>query len=146
VVAALESLLPGWSFVAVDAKGRSGGLATGWLLKKCNCEQVWGFESGIGLNVFSADLGRSLTLVNIYGPYSDRQRYWESLAKCSWFSAKEVIIGGDFNFSLGAAEVWGPRTNPDPLTNYFINFLDQYGLLDIEPIKLKPNLEEQEDW
>jgi exonuclease III len=83
VLATLESLMPSWSFVAVDAKGRSGFLATGWSLKKCNCERVWGFESGIDLNVFSVELGRSLTLVNIYGPYSDRQRYWESLAKCS---------------------------------------------------------------
>jgi exonuclease III len=33
VVKSLEALLPGWSFVAVDAKGRSRGLATGWRLK-----------------------------------------------------------------------------------------------------------------
>jgi exonuclease III len=80
VVSVLESLLPGWDFAAVDARGRSGGLATGWLLKKCNCESVWGFESGIGLNFFSTDLGRSMTIVNIYGPYLDRQRYWNSIA------------------------------------------------------------------
>ena len=29
----LESWLPGWSFVTVDARGRSGGLAVGW--KNC---------------------------------------------------------------------------------------------------------------
>jgi exonuclease III len=52
VVAFLESLLPGWSFAVVDAKGQSGGLATSWCLKHCNCEQIWGFESGIGLNFF----------------------------------------------------------------------------------------------
>jgi exonuclease III len=34
VVASLESLMSGWSFVAVDANGCSGGLATGWSLKK----------------------------------------------------------------------------------------------------------------
>jgi exonuclease III len=136
VVASLESLLPGWSFAVVDAKGRSGGLATGWSLKRCNCERIWGFESGIGLNIFSVELGRSLMLVNIYGPYVDRQRYWDSLAKCSWFSDQEVILGGDLNFSIGAAEVWGPRTNPDPMTNFFTHFLELHGLLDIEPVKL----------
>ena len=26
----LESWLPGWSFVTLDARGRSGGLAVGW--------------------------------------------------------------------------------------------------------------------
>jgi exonuclease III len=60
VVASLESLFPGWSFVAVDAKGRSGGLATGWSLKRCNCERIWGFESGIGLNIFSVRAGSLL--------------------------------------------------------------------------------------
>jgi exonuclease III len=43
VVVLLESLLSGWSFVMMDAKGHSGGLATGWSLKKFNC------ESGLGL-------------------------------------------------------------------------------------------------
>jgi hypothetical protein len=76
--------------------------------------RIWGFDSGIGLNMFSAELGRSLTLINIYGPYADRKRYWDSLAKCSWLSEQEVIVGGDLNFSLGAAEVWGPRSSPGP--------------------------------
>jgi hypothetical protein len=51
-----------WDFATVDAKGCSGGLATGWLLKKCNYEIVWGFESGIGLNFFSTYLGHSMTI------------------------------------------------------------------------------------
>jgi hypothetical protein len=46
-------------------------------------------------------------------------------------------LGGDLNFSLGAAEVWGPRTSPDPMTNYFTHFLDLHGLLDLEPVKLQ---------
>jgi hypothetical protein len=123
--------------VVVDAKGRSGGLATGWCLKHCNCERIWGFESGIGLNIFSVELGCSLTLVNIYGPYADRKCYWDSLAKCSWFTEQEVIVAGDLNFSLGAAEVWGPQTSPEPLPDYFTHFLDLHGLLDLEPVKLQ---------
>jgi exonuclease III len=46
VVASLESILPRWSFAAVDAKGRSGGLATGWRLKSCKCESDLGFRFG----------------------------------------------------------------------------------------------------
>jgi hypothetical protein len=138
VVKALESLFPGWMFAAVDARGRSGGLATGWLKKTCNYESVWGFESGIGLTFFSSGMGRNVTIINVYGPYQDRQRYWNSLVGCSWLSGKEIILGGDLNFSLGAAEVWGPRVVPDSLTNYFQNFLDQHGLIDVEPLKLNP--------
>ena len=56
VVASLESLMPGWSFAAVDAKGHSRGLAIGWYLKKCNCERFWGFESVAGkILTFFAD-------------------------------------------------------------------------------------------
>jgi exonuclease III len=122
VVSTLESLLPGWSFAVVDAKGCSRGLATGWRLKSCKCDRIWGFESGLGLNMFSAELGRPLLLINIYGPYSDRKRYWDSLDLSSWLTDRDVIVGGDLNFSLGATEVWGPRATPDPLTDYFTHF------------------------
>lgn len=96
-----------------------------------------GFESRIGLNIFSVEMDRSLTLVNIYGPYVDRQCYWESLEKCSWFSDQEVVLGGGLNLSIGATEVWGPRTSPDPMTNYFTHLLDLHGLLDLELVKLQ---------
>jgi exonuclease III len=44
VVTSLEAIFPGWSFVAVDAKGHSGGLATGWHHKSCKCDRVWCFD------------------------------------------------------------------------------------------------------
>jgi hypothetical protein len=122
----------------VDAKGRSGGLATGWCLKSCKCDRIWGFDSGIGLNMYSTELGHSLLLINIYGPYVDRKRYWDTLEKCSWFSEQEVVVGGDLNFSLGASEVWGPRSSLDPLVDYFTHFLESFGLLDVESVKLQP--------
>jgi exonuclease III len=146
VVNSLEALLPGWSFVAVDAKGCSGGLATGWRLKSYRCDSVWGFDSGIGLNLFSEELGHALVLINIYGPYAERKRYWDSLALCPWLSQPGVIVGGDLNFSLGAAEVWGPRSTLDPLTDYFTHYLDSFGLLDLYPVKLQPTWQEFEDW
>jgi exonuclease III len=51
VTKSLETLLPGWSFAAVDARGRSGGLATGWKNRSCKLESVWGLASGIGLTI-----------------------------------------------------------------------------------------------
>jgi hypothetical protein len=52
------------------------------------------------------------------------------------------------NFSLGVAEVWGPRVIPDPLMHFFIHGLEQSELLDIEPAKLSPtwrNWQAEED-
>jgi hypothetical protein len=46
-------------------------------------------------------------------------------------------MGGDLNFSLGAMEVWSPRTSPNPLSNYFTHFIDLHGMLDLEPVKLQ---------
>lgn len=40
VKAALESWLPGWAFEAVDAVGRSGGLAIGWVANQIRCENI----------------------------------------------------------------------------------------------------------
>jgi hypothetical protein len=49
-----------------------------------------------------------------------------------------VVIGGDLNFTLGASKVWGPTTQLDPLSSYFIRKLEETSLLDIEPSKLSP--------
>ena len=49
-----------------------------------------------------------------------------------------MIIGGDLNFSLGQAKVWGPHARADLLTDYFTQTLVERNWLDIEPIKLKP--------
>jgi hypothetical protein len=62
----------------------------------------WGFESGIGVEVQVVDMGRSYTILNIYGPYQDRVSYWESLTQKSFFLKDNVVIGRDLNFSLGA--------------------------------------------
>ena len=65
---ALESWFPGWAFEAVDAAGRSGGVAIGWLTSMIRCESIWGFCEGIGIEVYSRDTNRFFSVVNIYGP------------------------------------------------------------------------------
>ena len=49
-----------------------------------------------------------------------------------------LMLGGDFNFSLGHNEVWGPHAQVDSLAGFFVQKLVEKGLLDIEPVKLKP--------
>lgn len=69
---ALESWLPGWAFEAVDAVGRSGGVAIGWLSTMIRCDNFWSFRVGIGIEVYSQDIGIVFTVVNIYGLYQER--------------------------------------------------------------------------
>jgi hypothetical protein len=92
----------------------------------------------ICLSLFSTDLGHNLTVINIYGPHHDRHIYWNSLAKCEWFKDNDFLLGRDLNFSPGASEVWGPRVAQYPLNNFFLNYLDQAGLVDVEPQKVTP--------
>jgi hypothetical protein len=90
----------------------------------------------------SSNLGMKLTMINIYGPYLDQALLWESVLNKSFFNSDAQIVGGgDLNFLMGSAEVWGPKARPDPLSNFF-NILERKRAIDISPIKAQPHLEE----
>lgn len=108
VVRILEAMLPGWKFVGLDARGRSGGVASGWNLKRCWCNFSWGIASGLGLEVWEAQVGRMITILNIYGPYLNRVGFWDSLLSMDLFSGQDVILGGGILISL-----WDLRNSGD---------------------------------
>jgi endonuclease/exonuclease/phosphatase family metal-dependent hydrolase len=139
VATLLESLFPQWEFTGLDARGRSGGLEIGWSKSKVKMLNSWGFESGLGVEVCYADMGRIFTILNIYGPYQDRVPYWESLTQKYYLLRDNFIIGGDLNLSLGTAEVWGLRARVDPLMDFFHHILSEVGLSDLSPLKLSPS-------
>ena len=57
----------------------------------------------------------------------------EDTIKGSW-----IIFSGDLNFTVSTKEVWGQNARQDPLGPFFIDFLRESGLVDIEPVELKP--------
>jgi len=134
----LESWLPGWSFLTLDVKGRSGGLAVGWRNSCMKLVDSWGMDSVLCVDVLSADLGITIKVINIYGPYHNRVPFWDALTGNPLLSGDSLVIGGDLNFSLGQNEVWGPHAHVDSLAGYFVQKLAAKGWLDIDPIKLKP--------
>jgi len=136
VKAQLEKLLLGWEFDGLDARGRSGGLATGWRTKDFKCANMVGFDSGLGVQLFSVEFGKLLTVLNIYGPYNNREAFWIDLLGKEFIQNNWVVLGGDLNLTLGAAEIWGPRAIPDPLNEFFIRSFARAGLVDVEPAKL----------
>ena len=101
----LESWLPGWVFEKVDAVGKSGGLAIGWLANQIRCENIWGFQSGMGIDVYSRETKRVYTVINIYGPYQDRLPFWDRLFSKTWWNNPDLIVGGGLNFTLGEVEI-----------------------------------------
>ena len=105
----LESCIPGWSFVTMDARGHSKGLAVGWKNSSVKMINSWGTEVVLGIEVFAEELGISLNVVNVYGPYLNRAPFWDSLLQNPLVNGDRLMLGGDLNFSLGHNEVWGPH-------------------------------------
>ena len=48
----MEVLLADWTFILVDAKGRSGGLLLGWRTRMFHFINTWVVESGIYVSLF----------------------------------------------------------------------------------------------
>jgi len=74
----------------------------------------------MGVDLFSKELGRVMTVINIYEPYINRLPLWDNLHKKYFIKDKMVILRGDLNLSLGAAEIWGPKAIPNPMVDFFV--------------------------
>ena len=129
----LESWFGGWIFETLDVKGRSGGLEIGWNVRIVSALNVWGMDSILGLSFRALEMVGTFDVVNIYGPYLNRIPFWENIFYCSLLRGEYLIIGGDLNFSLGQAEVWGPHACADVLTDFFTRKLVEKNWVDIEP-------------
>jgi hypothetical protein len=66
-------------------------------------------------------MGKEITCINIYGPYSDSLEYCVTFFNRDYTREGLVISGGDLNFFLGASEVWGPTLQVHDLSGFFIN-------------------------
>jgi hypothetical protein len=47
-------------------------------------------------------------------------------------------IGGDFNFSVSEEAIWGSIAREEKLAHFFIDQSEQNGLIDVEPVKIRP--------
>jgi len=127
----LEKSLPGWQFQALDVRGRSKGLAIGWNIRNIKPMNVWGMESMMGLSFSTRESKDIFTILNVYIPYLYRRPFWEKLFSNPIMRESLLILGGDLNFTLGHAEVWGPHAQVDPLSDVFTHHLADNNLLDI---------------
>lgn len=72
---AMQTLVPAWCFHAIDAVGRSGGLAIGFNPRSIKMDSAWGGPRFLGLDIFSVELGMTLRVVNVYAPCSQRESF-----------------------------------------------------------------------
>jgi len=128
---ALLSLKHGWHFHCLYAMGRSRGLAIGYNPRTIKALSAWGGSGFIGMDIFSAELGLNLWIVNIYGPCRQRESFWQHFLNLSIVSLDHVILGGDLNFSIGFGESWGSQAQVDSLSGLLMNLLEQHNLANV---------------
>ena len=138
LAAEMESMLAGWIFISLDAKGKSGGLLIGWRKRLFNLVNAWAMESGLSASLYSIEMKEVYCFMNIYGPYLDRVRFWNNLLSLDCLLPVRLIFGGDLNFSLGFSKIWGVKARVDCLSDLFSKKLETYGLVDIVPHVLTP--------
>ena len=131
-------MLNGWDFVSIDAKGKSGGLLLGWRFRQFHLMNAWAVCSSLCVRLYSIELKLDFCFVNVYGPYVNRESFWNNLFSLECLSCNNLILGGDLNYSVGFSEIWGTKSKVDSLSNYFIRMMDGFGLVDLVPSVILP--------
>ena len=93
---------------------------------------------GLCVSLVSIELNLDLCFVNIYGPYIDREKFWNNFLNMDCLKCDRLILGGDLNFSLGLSKIWGVTERVDCLSNFFTKTMENFGLVDIDPSVMLP--------
>ena len=80
----------------------------------------------------------SVDILNVYGPYKNRESFWEKVRRGGLLNSPNLILGGDLNLTLRASETWGKKAVIDPLSSHFNLFFYSMGLVDIASINTEP--------
>jgi hypothetical protein len=72
-------------------------------------------------------------LLNLYGPCSNRQHFWEKLEVRGLLDLDNLIIAGDFNLTTTVGETWGATATLDTLADYFNMLFVAHHLVDLAP-------------
>ena len=79
-----------------------------------------------------------LHILNVYGPYRDRELFWDNALRGGLLNLSHLVIGGDLNLTLRSSEIWGAKASLDPLSNHFLTLFESVGLVDVAPLKSGP--------
>ena len=79
-----------------------------------------------------------IIILNLYGPYNNKIFFWENLRIEGLLWNSNFIVGGDLNLVTPSKEVWGVNSHMNVLVTFFRTLFEEAGLVDVEPIPLRP--------
>ena len=129
---AFYKIFPGWEFCALSSIGLSRGLLTSWNPKLFKCK-AYQTVAGILLKATIMGSALKLSILNCYGPYHNRDSFWNVVASGGLLSLPNLILAGDLNLTLSASEIWGSKALSDPLSPYFSKLFSDHNLVDVAP-------------
>ena len=129
---AFSKLCPGWEFCALDSLRLSRGILSGWNPRVLRCK-AYHTLAGILLKATLRGFSVPFSILNVYGPYSHRDTFWNAVAAGGLLSIPNLILAGDLNFTLNASEVWGSKALLDPMGPYLSSLFYSHHLVDIAP-------------
>jgi endonuclease/exonuclease/phosphatase family metal-dependent hydrolase len=108
-----SSIRPQWFVSVVSSVGRSGGLLVAWDPIMFELEPFL-CCGGILMTGTCCANKRQVNLLNVYGPCTDRLAFWTKVSTLGLLAKPNLIVAGDFNFTLSTNEIWGDSALPDP--------------------------------
>ena len=88
------------------------------------------FNTMVGILLHGHLLGfqQPIHLLNIYGPFENRQLFWDSVRLCGLLKLPNLILEGDLNYTWSSDEVSGAGRPCDPMAKYFISMFEDVKL------------------
>lgn len=81
---------------------------------------------------------KDINFLKLYDPYANRNFFWEYLRDEGLLMNSNLIAGEDLNIVTSSIEVWGVNSRTNALAHFFKSLFEEAGLVDVEPIPLRP--------
>ena len=78
------------------------------------------------------------SILNCYGPYSNRDYFWNNVLAGGIFDPPNIILVGDLNFTISDAKIWGSKARIDTLAPFFSQLLTTTNMVDLAPLLALP--------
>ena len=96
---AFSKILPSWEYCAISARGISGGLLSASNPSNTNCRAFQTY-AGILLQASIRGMSFPIHILNVYGPYRDRECFWNNVHRGGFLNLPYLVLGGDLNLTL----------------------------------------------